>query len=158
MSASYIFIRFACLAFVYFLFFVRSNCCPKIMGSIFWRWKICCRSTAFRKQTSPCRQKGLSHSTKLRSNSRRYRVKYSFALHFPKITKSHVASLSSVTLLYCLLGYQPCDPQVICNRVNHVSSCLEELKQLASKRCTDLEESRQLWAFLQVESVIRATD
>lgn len=57
-------------------------------------------------------------------------------------------------LIYCLLGYQPCDPQVICNRVNHVSSCLEELKQLACKRCADLEESRQLWAFLQVESII----
>ncbi|MBN3307478.1 SPTN4 protein, partial [Amia calva] len=46
-------------------------------------------------------------------------------------------------------GYQPCDPQVICNRVNHVSTCLEELKQLAGKRRTELEESRQLWAFFQ---------
>ncbi|MEQ2272244.1 Spectrin beta chain, non-erythrocytic 4, partial [Xenotaenia resolanae] len=46
--------------------------------------------------------------------------------------------------------YQPCDPQVICNRVNHVSSCLEELKQLAAKRRAELEESRQLWAFFQV--------
>lgn len=64
----------------------------------------------------------------------------------------------SLLLIYCLLGYQPCDPQVICNRVNHVSSCLEELKQLASKRCTDLEESRQLWAFLQVETFTRARD
>lgn len=50
----------------------------------------------------------------------------------------------------CLPGYQPCDPQVICNRVNHVSSCLEELKQLAVKRRSELEESRQLWAFFQV--------
>lgn len=50
----------------------------------------------------------------------------------------------------CLSGYQPCDPQVICNRVNHVSSCLEELKQLAAKRRAELEESRQLWAFFQV--------
>ncbi|MEQ2162090.1 hypothetical protein GOODEAATRI_016248, partial [Goodea atripinnis] len=50
---------------------------------------------------------------------------------------------------FCLPGYQPCDPQVICNRVNHVSSCLEELKQLAAKRRAELEESRQLWAFFQ---------
>uniref|UniRef100_A0A7N9ATL9 Spectrin beta chain n=1 Tax=Mastacembelus armatus TaxID=205130 RepID=A0A7N9ATL9_9TELE len=49
-------------------------------------------------------------------------------------------------LLFCRpSGYQPCDPQVICNRVNHVSSCLEELKQLAAKRRAELEESRQLW-------------
>ncbi|XP_028652270.1 spectrin beta chain, non-erythrocytic 4-like [Erpetoichthys calabaricus] len=46
-------------------------------------------------------------------------------------------------------GYQPCDPQVICNRVNHVNTCLEELKQLGSKRRTELEESRQLWTFFQ---------
>uniref|UniRef100_A0A3P8Y892 Spectrin beta chain n=1 Tax=Esox lucius TaxID=8010 RepID=A0A3P8Y892_ESOLU len=46
-------------------------------------------------------------------------------------------------------GYQPCDPQVICNRVNHVSTCLEELKQLAAKRRTELEESQHLWAFFQ---------
>ena len=39
---------------------------------------------------------------------------------------------------------------MICNRVNHVSTCLEELKQLAAKRREDLEESRQLWAFFQV--------
>lgn len=38
---------------------------------------------------------------------------------------------------------------MICNRVNHVSSCLEELKQLAAKRRAELEESRQLWAFFQ---------
>lgn len=52
----------------HFLLLVRSNCCQKIMGSIFWRWKICCRSTAFRKQTLQCKQKGLNHSTKLHSN------------------------------------------------------------------------------------------
>ncbi|NXX47644.1 SPTN4 protein, partial [Tricholaema leucomelas] len=46
-------------------------------------------------------------------------------------------------------GYQPCDPQVICNRVSHVRSCLEELQELAASRRSDLEASRQLWAFLQ---------
>uniref|UniRef100_A0A8D0AZZ5 Spectrin beta, non-erythrocytic 4 n=1 Tax=Salvator merianae TaxID=96440 RepID=A0A8D0AZZ5_SALMN len=48
-----------------------------------------------------------------------------------------------------LTGYQPCDPQIICNRVNHVQSCLEELQQLASKRRKELEASRQLWSFFQ---------
>uniref|UniRef100_H3DNS5 Spectrin beta chain n=1 Tax=Tetraodon nigroviridis TaxID=99883 RepID=H3DNS5_TETNG len=66
------------------------------------------------------------------------------------VQAERVESLNKAALKFTTIqGYQPCDPQVICNRVNHVSSCLEELKQLASKRCTDLEESRQLWAFLQ---------
>ncbi|XP_051900167.1 spectrin beta chain, non-erythrocytic 4-like isoform X2 [Pristis pectinata] len=46
-------------------------------------------------------------------------------------------------------GYQPCDPQVICNRVHHVNSCVEELHRLASLRRSQLEGSRCLWAFLQ---------
>ncbi|XP_067831261.1 spectrin beta chain, non-erythrocytic 1-like isoform X2 [Heptranchias perlo] len=46
-------------------------------------------------------------------------------------------------------GYQPCDPQVICNRVHHVTSCLEELHGLASHRRAELEGSRCLWAFYQ---------
>lgn len=46
-------------------------------------------------------------------------------------------------------GYQPCDPQIICNRVNHVQTCLEELGELAGKRRKELEDSRQLWAFFQ---------
>ncbi|KAJ7303854.1 hypothetical protein JRQ81_011362, partial [Phrynocephalus forsythii] len=48
-----------------------------------------------------------------------------------------------------LAGYQPCDPQIICNRVNHVQSCLEQLQALASKRRQELEASRQLWSFFQ---------
>uniref|UniRef100_A0A672V5V9 Spectrin beta chain n=1 Tax=Strigops habroptila TaxID=2489341 RepID=A0A672V5V9_STRHB len=48
-----------------------------------------------------------------------------------------------------LEGYQPCDPQIICNRVNHVQTCLEELRDLAGKRRRELEDSRQLWAFFQ---------
>lgn len=47
------------------------------------------------------------------------------------------------------LGYQPCDPQVICNRVSHVQSCLEQLQELASKRRKELEPSRQLWSCFQ---------
>uniref|UniRef100_A0A8C3NPA0 Spectrin beta chain n=1 Tax=Geospiza parvula TaxID=87175 RepID=A0A8C3NPA0_GEOPR len=46
-------------------------------------------------------------------------------------------------------GYQPCDPQIICNRVNHVQTCLEELEELAAKRRKELEDSRQLWTFFQ---------
>ncbi|XP_068106871.1 spectrin beta chain, non-erythrocytic 4 isoform X3 [Hyperolius riggenbachi] len=45
--------------------------------------------------------------------------------------------------------YQPCDPQIICNRVQHVKSCLEGLRQLAEKRRGELEESKHLWCFLQ---------
>uniref|UniRef100_A0A4W5P6J3 Spectrin beta chain n=1 Tax=Hucho hucho TaxID=62062 RepID=A0A4W5P6J3_9TELE len=61
-----------------------------------------------------------------------------------------VQTLNSAALKFTTIeGYQPCDPQVICNRVNHVSTCLEELKQLAAKRRSELEESQHLWAFFQ---------
>lgn len=46
-------------------------------------------------------------------------------------------------------GYQPCDPQIIRNRVSHVESCLERLQQLACKRQKELEASRQLWSFFR---------
>ncbi|KAG8448770.1 hypothetical protein GDO86_015726 [Hymenochirus boettgeri] len=61
-----------------------------------------------------------------------------------------VNSLNQAALKFTqFIDYQPCDPQVICNRVEHVKSCLEDLCQLAGKRRGELEESRQLWCFLQ---------
>ncbi|XP_048121349.1 spectrin beta chain, non-erythrocytic 4-like isoform X3 [Alosa alosa] len=66
------------------------------------------------------------------------------------VQAERVQTLNTVALKFTAIeGYQPCDPQVICNRVNHVSTCLEELKQLASTRRAELEESRQLWAFYE---------
>ncbi|KAJ8369313.1 hypothetical protein SKAU_G00093410 [Synaphobranchus kaupii] len=66
------------------------------------------------------------------------------------VQAERVQTLNTAALKFTTIeGYQPCDPQVICNRVNHVSTCLEELKQLAAKRRSELEESRQLWAFFQ---------
>uniref|UniRef100_A0A3B5LU21 Spectrin, beta, non-erythrocytic 4b n=1 Tax=Xiphophorus couchianus TaxID=32473 RepID=A0A3B5LU21_9TELE len=66
------------------------------------------------------------------------------------IQAERVETLNAAALKFTTIeGYQPCDPQVICNRVNHVSSCVEELKQQAAKRRAELEESRQLWAFFQ---------
>ncbi|KAK5905297.1 hypothetical protein CesoFtcFv8_006777 [Champsocephalus esox] len=66
------------------------------------------------------------------------------------VQAERVETLNTAALKFTTIeGYQPCDPQVICNRVNHVSSCLEELRQLAAKRREELEESRQLWAFFQ---------
>uniref|UniRef100_A0A8C9SYX2 Spectrin beta chain n=1 Tax=Scleropages formosus TaxID=113540 RepID=A0A8C9SYX2_SCLFO len=66
------------------------------------------------------------------------------------VQAERVQTLNTAALKFTTIeGYQPCDPQVICNRVNHVSTCLEELKQLAAKRRAELEESRQLWAFFQ---------
>ncbi|XP_061072735.1 spectrin beta chain, non-erythrocytic 4-like [Conger conger] len=66
------------------------------------------------------------------------------------VQAERVQTLNTAALKFTTIeGYQPCDPQVICNRVNHVSTCLEELKQLAGKRRSELEESRQLWAFFQ---------
>ncbi|XP_053728371.1 spectrin beta chain, non-erythrocytic 4-like isoform X1 [Synchiropus splendidus] len=66
------------------------------------------------------------------------------------VQAERVETLNAAALKFTTIeGYQPCDPQVICNRVNHVSSCLEELRLLAAKRRNDLEESRELWAFFQ---------
>uniref|UniRef100_A0A8C6T493 Spectrin beta chain n=1 Tax=Neogobius melanostomus TaxID=47308 RepID=A0A8C6T493_9GOBI len=66
------------------------------------------------------------------------------------VQAERVETLNSVALKFTTIeGYQPCDPQVICNRVSHVSSCLDELKQLASKRRKEIEESRKVWAFFQ---------
>ncbi|MGH0129988.1 UNVERIFIED_CONTAM: hypothetical protein FKN15_025849 [Acipenser sinensis] len=66
------------------------------------------------------------------------------------VQAERVKTLNAAALKFTSMeGYQPCDHQVICNRVNHVSTCLEELKQLAGKRRSELEESRQLWAFFQ---------
>ncbi|XP_010283608.1 PREDICTED: spectrin beta chain, non-erythrocytic 4-like, partial [Phaethon lepturus] len=61
-----------------------------------------------------------------------------------------VQALNAAALKFSELeGYQPCDPQIICNRVNHVQTCLEELGELAGKRRKELEDSCQLWAFFQ---------
>nr|XP_056701927.1 spectrin beta chain, non-erythrocytic 4 [Euleptes europaea] len=61
-----------------------------------------------------------------------------------------VQALNTAALKFAELeGYQPCDPQIIRNRVSHVQSCLEQLQQLASKRHKELEASRQLWTFFQ---------
>ncbi|NXN45799.1 SPTB2 protein, partial [Rhinoptilus africanus] len=62
-----------------------------------------------------------------------------------------VRALNAAALQFSQLegGYQPCDPQIIRNRVDHVQTCLEELGELASKRRKELEESRQLWTFFQ---------
>ncbi|XP_051952978.1 spectrin beta chain, non-erythrocytic 4-like isoform X2 [Xyrauchen texanus] len=66
------------------------------------------------------------------------------------IQADRVQTLNTAALKFTTIeGYQPCDPQVICNRVSHVNTCLEELKQLAAKRRSELEDSRELWAFFQ---------
>ncbi|XP_073709486.1 spectrin beta chain, non-erythrocytic 4 isoform X2 [Misgurnus anguillicaudatus] len=66
------------------------------------------------------------------------------------IQAERVQTLNTSALKFTTIeGYQPCDPQVICNRVSHVNTCLEELKQLAAKRRSELEDSLELWAFFQ---------
>lgn len=62
---------------------------------------------------------------------------------------AHSAGSHHVCRSSFLPGYQPCDPQIICNRVSHVQGCQERLQELASKRRKELEASRQLWSFLQ---------
>ncbi|XP_057348802.1 spectrin beta chain, non-erythrocytic 4 isoform X1 [Manis pentadactyla] len=61
-----------------------------------------------------------------------------------------VGALNAAALRFShLQGYQPCDPQIICNRVNHVHGCLAELQEQAARRRAELEASRSLWALLQ---------
>ncbi|XP_039711095.1 spectrin beta chain, non-erythrocytic 4 [Pteropus medius] len=64
--------------------------------------------------------------------------------------RERVEALNAAALRFSQLqGYQPCDPQVICNRVNHVHGCLAELQEEAARRRAELEASRSLWALLQ---------
>uniref|UniRef100_A0A8C4GQ65 Spectrin beta chain n=1 Tax=Dicentrarchus labrax TaxID=13489 RepID=A0A8C4GQ65_DICLA len=57
------------------------------------------------------------------------------------------------------LGYKPCDPQVIRDRVQHLNLCYQELCALAAQRRARLEQSRRFWNFLwevaELESWIR---
>uniref|UniRef100_A0A669BX20 Spectrin beta chain n=1 Tax=Oreochromis niloticus TaxID=8128 RepID=A0A669BX20_ORENI len=57
------------------------------------------------------------------------------------------------------LGYKPCDPQVIRDRVQHLDLCYQELCALAAQRRARLEQSCRFWNFLwevtELESWIR---
>nr|XP_014718093.2 spectrin beta chain, erythrocytic isoform X3 [Equus asinus] len=44
-------------------------------------------------------------------------------------------------------GYQPCDPQVIQDRVSHLKQCFAELSNMAAGRKAQLEQSKRLWKF-----------
>ncbi|XP_046506805.1 spectrin beta chain, erythrocytic isoform X3 [Equus quagga] len=44
-------------------------------------------------------------------------------------------------------GYQPCDPQVIQDRVSHLEQCFAELSNMAAGRKAQLEQSKRLWKF-----------
>uniref|UniRef100_G1SD01 Spectrin beta chain n=1 Tax=Oryctolagus cuniculus TaxID=9986 RepID=G1SD01_RABIT len=44
-------------------------------------------------------------------------------------------------------GYQPCDPQVIQDRVSHLEQCFAELSSMAAGRKAQLEQSKRLWTF-----------
>lgn len=45
------------------------------------------------------------------------------------------------------LGYRPCDPKIIRDRVNHLEMCHRELMALAAERKARLEQSKRLWKF-----------
>ncbi|XP_006864620.1 PREDICTED: spectrin beta chain, erythrocytic isoform X2 [Chrysochloris asiatica] len=44
-------------------------------------------------------------------------------------------------------GYQPCDPQVIQDRVSHLQQSFEELSNMAAGRKAQLQQSKRLWKF-----------
>lgn len=45
------------------------------------------------------------------------------------------------------VGYKPCDPQIVRDRMQHLEAAYEELLQLAADRLARLGESRKLWQF-----------
>jgi spectrin beta len=44
-------------------------------------------------------------------------------------------------------GYKPCTPQLVSDRMLHLTAAYEELLQLANERRARLEESRKMWQF-----------
>lgn len=46
-----------------------------------------------------------------------------------------------------VVGYKPCSPQLVSDRILHLTAAYEELLQLASERRARLEESRKMWQF-----------
>jgi len=45
------------------------------------------------------------------------------------------------------IGYKPCDPQIVSDRISHMTAAFEELKQLSADRLVRLGESRKMWQF-----------
>uniref|UniRef100_A0A8C2UX42 Spectrin beta chain n=1 Tax=Chinchilla lanigera TaxID=34839 RepID=A0A8C2UX42_CHILA len=59
-----------------------------------------------------------------------------------------VKAITAATLPFIeSTGYQPCDPQVIKDRVSHLQQCFEELSDMAAGRKAQLEQSKRLWKF-----------
>ncbi|KAM6171011.1 spectrin beta chain, erythrocytic [Erethizon dorsatum] len=59
-----------------------------------------------------------------------------------------VKAITTATLPFIeSTGYQPCDPQVIQDRVSHLQQCFEELSDMAAGRKAQLEQSKRLWKF-----------
>ena len=45
------------------------------------------------------------------------------------------------------LGYKPCEPQIVQDRMSHLDAAYEELKKLSADRRSKLDESRKLHQF-----------
>ncbi|XP_048218660.1 spectrin beta chain, erythrocytic [Perognathus longimembris pacificus] len=59
-----------------------------------------------------------------------------------------VKAITTATLQFAEgKGYQPCDPQVIQDRVSHLEQCFGELSDMAAGRKAQLEQSKRLWKF-----------
>uniref|UniRef100_A0A8D0YPK5 Spectrin beta chain n=1 Tax=Sus scrofa TaxID=9823 RepID=A0A8D0YPK5_PIG len=57
-----------------------------------------------------------------------------------------VKAITAATLQFTEeTGYQPCDPQVIRDRVSHLEQCFAELSNTAAGRKAQLEQSKRLW-------------
>lgn len=52
-----------------------------------------------------------------------------------------------ILLKFIFIGYKPCEPEVVEDRMKHLDAAFEELLQLAADRRSRLEESRKLWQF-----------
>ena len=44
-------------------------------------------------------------------------------------------------------GYKPCSPQLVSDRITHVTAAYDELLRLANERQSRLKEARKMWQF-----------
>lgn len=49
--------------------------------------------------------------------------------------------------IFYILGYRPCDPKIVTERINQLEAAYSELVHLALERRNRLDESKKLWQF-----------
>ena len=62
--------------------------------------------------------------------------------------KSRCHYVGSIVLSSCACtGYKPCSPQLVSDRILHLTAAYDELLKLANERQSRLKEARRMWQF-----------